>query len=347
MENCPSCGVARQPEQSGTYCVNCGAPFQAKVEASNAGEPMAVRVPSACLILIHLKEYALLEATCRVGRDPTSDILVSDPLISRLHAEVCYQDGSYWITDQGSSNGTWVNNVNNVNNVKKLMPQTPHPLSDGDVLRMGGKKLLFYFYANREAIPFPLSALLADTEAEASQEQTEHAALSRATPSQEQQTLGPLSRQGPVQDRAFVVFPQPEVGEAPGPSSAQIQAVRPIEAESKVVPGTLSGEVRALEERTAQAEELIERVRKRLEQIMQELEAALGKELQKELEAALGKELREEEVNLWRLWRELCSKQRDIGLLTLVGQQAHRYKEVFELVKACLELVRPQEERKE
>ena len=44
-----------------------------------------------------------------IGRLPESDVPVSDPGVSRRHAEVRRQDGDYLLVDLGSTNGTMVN----------------------------------------------------------------------------------------------------------------------------------------------------------------------------------------------------------------------------------------------
>ena len=42
----------------------------------------------------------------RLGRDAGCEIHIDDPMISRRHAAVSYQDGRWWISDLGSRNGT-------------------------------------------------------------------------------------------------------------------------------------------------------------------------------------------------------------------------------------------------
>lgn len=42
----------------------------------------------------------------RIGRDEGCELHLDDPLISRRHVEVSHTNGSWWITDLGSSNGT-------------------------------------------------------------------------------------------------------------------------------------------------------------------------------------------------------------------------------------------------
>jgi len=45
----------------------------------------------------------------RIGRDPTSEIVVSGGHVSRRHAELVLREEQLWIRDLGSSNGTYVN----------------------------------------------------------------------------------------------------------------------------------------------------------------------------------------------------------------------------------------------
>jgi hypothetical protein len=46
-----------------------------------------------------------------IGRDPTCRVFVDDPLASREHARLCVQPAGTTITDVGSANGVFVNNV--------------------------------------------------------------------------------------------------------------------------------------------------------------------------------------------------------------------------------------------
>ena len=44
-----------------------------------------------------------------IGRSRTSGCIVSDPSVSRAHAVVRCSDGTWWLRDAGSTNGTYVN----------------------------------------------------------------------------------------------------------------------------------------------------------------------------------------------------------------------------------------------
>lgn len=68
-----------------------------------------------------------------IGRKRTNDIALEDTNISRVHASVDYLEGNYYLSDLGSTNGTYVNG--NRISKKKLI--------EGDQIRMGKTILEF------------------------------------------------------------------------------------------------------------------------------------------------------------------------------------------------------------
>ena len=63
-----------------------------------------------------------------VGRDPGCEIVVTDGSVSRRHARLELRDGvTWWVVDQGSANGTYVNSLK--------VAETA--LKDGQELRFG------------------------------------------------------------------------------------------------------------------------------------------------------------------------------------------------------------------
>jgi len=50
--------------------------------------------------------------------------------VGRKHARLVIIEGRLYLEDQGSINGTFINR-------KKLAPETPQPLNDGDEIRLG------------------------------------------------------------------------------------------------------------------------------------------------------------------------------------------------------------------
>lgn len=67
-----------------------------------------------------------------IGRHPDCDLRLSDPLVSRRHAEIRPAGNRFLVVDT-SSNGTRVGGV----------AVTQHALSDGDVIEVGGQRLTF------------------------------------------------------------------------------------------------------------------------------------------------------------------------------------------------------------
>jgi len=60
-----------------------------------------------------------------------------DKGVSREHARISFRGGQAFIEDLGSTNHTFVNQ-------KELAPRQPHPLNNGDEVRLGRLKLTFY-----------------------------------------------------------------------------------------------------------------------------------------------------------------------------------------------------------
>ena len=59
--------------------------------------------------------------------------MIEDDQVSRRHALVTVFDDGARVNDLGSTNGTWVNGA-------RVSPD-PHPLLEGDELRVGGTRL--------------------------------------------------------------------------------------------------------------------------------------------------------------------------------------------------------------
>ncbi len=51
----------------------------------------------------------VLPEECSIGRGPDNDIVLADSFVSTAHAAINYGDGSWWIEDLGSRNGSLVN----------------------------------------------------------------------------------------------------------------------------------------------------------------------------------------------------------------------------------------------
>ena len=54
------------------------------------------------------KIFELVQEELTIGRDITNRIVINDPEVSRKHARLVLQSGSYVIEDLGSTNGTFL-----------------------------------------------------------------------------------------------------------------------------------------------------------------------------------------------------------------------------------------------
>jgi hypothetical protein len=81
------------------------------------------------------KVYELSQAVINIGRDYANDIVINHPEISRRHARLTVQGGSYVLEDLGSTNGCFVNG-------QRLLG--PHLLRPGELISFGDHIRLSY-----------------------------------------------------------------------------------------------------------------------------------------------------------------------------------------------------------
>ncbi|MEU9853539.1 FHA domain-containing protein [Streptomyces sp. NPDC047974] len=141
---CPHCG-APVPVPTNRVCVVCqrllGEPARPPRTADAAGAgagPLATRrdLPTAVLrIRFGTEERSLTPgSTLLLGRAPAAraahELLARYDNVSRRHATVGLEpDGSAWVRDEHSTNGTFLNG-------SPVGPGARTPLQDGDVLRL-------------------------------------------------------------------------------------------------------------------------------------------------------------------------------------------------------------------
>lgn len=68
-----------------------------------------------------------------IGRDPTNDVPINHPIVSKKHAEIVKEAGQVYLKDLGSTNGTFVNGIK----IKR------HPLQELDRIVIGPLELHF------------------------------------------------------------------------------------------------------------------------------------------------------------------------------------------------------------
>lgn len=123
-------------------------PAWAAEQVAPAGAPyLAVRWPQG-----QTSSFQLSKDVTLVGRAPEADLRFPDNLryISGRHAEIRRAAPGFEVTDLGSTNGTRLNN-------QPLKPNTPVPLRDGSVIRIGdenfGVSVGITFFNPEEAKP--------------------------------------------------------------------------------------------------------------------------------------------------------------------------------------------------
>ena len=88
-------------------------------------------IPRIVLSLATAPSVRTWSSTChlRIGRLPELEVVLDDPSVSRLHAEVLLNEEGWVVRDRGSSNGTARNGVR--------IGRTPQPVSPGDTIQVG------------------------------------------------------------------------------------------------------------------------------------------------------------------------------------------------------------------
>lgn len=80
-------------------------------------------------------DFKLYEGRNIIGRDGDCQIVVPDGTVTGKHAVILFRNGKYSITDQQSSNGTYVNGED--------IELEPRYIKDGDVIKMGDTEFKF------------------------------------------------------------------------------------------------------------------------------------------------------------------------------------------------------------
>lgn len=112
-----------------------GGALGAAAGAAASLQSQAPAAPAAQLIDLNTNDVRYVnQARCTIGRERSAaDLVVSDPNVSRRHAELTYTGSDWTLEDLNSTNGTFVNN-------RRIMRC---PLRDGDVLTFGLSKFEF------------------------------------------------------------------------------------------------------------------------------------------------------------------------------------------------------------
>lgn len=157
-ERCRTCGRVLDPRWHGV-CRHCaaeptpvevmepvapGEPAAEAVTEETLGAPVPVKTEKILLeqpvigwLIVEKgplpgREFRLRDGTT-IGRGAENDIIIDDAAVSRQHAKVQLEDGTFFLHDLGAANPTRVNGVE----IER------HPLTDGDRVELGNTTLVF------------------------------------------------------------------------------------------------------------------------------------------------------------------------------------------------------------
>lgn len=91
------------------------------------------------------------QSTCTIGRAPDNCVTLNDPMASRHHAHIKYQDNRFVIVDGVVVNEEVKRSINKV--MLNGKPQNEHALVDGDLITIGRSQLRFEQPLKEEAGP--------------------------------------------------------------------------------------------------------------------------------------------------------------------------------------------------
>ncbi len=115
--------------------------FQMEEQPETAGEASAEKLPKAFLIVNGVSTFFIKQPVVNIGRDPSNQLRLDDPQISRQHAQLRFIDGHFMIFDLDSLSGTLVNGL----------PVSSHALAPGDVIQLACLPLVFGIEDTRAA----------------------------------------------------------------------------------------------------------------------------------------------------------------------------------------------------
>lgn len=136
---CSNCGV--QLEADINFCDTCGTPVGTAPSLSVVRGRLVVQDTRAALSFPPGKTEIIIGREDAIGNIfPDVDLIDhggNEGGVSRRHARIFVQGGQIFIEDLDSTNCTHVNQ-------QTLIPKHPHPLNNGDEVRLGRVKLSFY-----------------------------------------------------------------------------------------------------------------------------------------------------------------------------------------------------------
>ena len=156
MSTCPACGF--ELVEPVNFCPHCGASlaklsgdttrvipavvdeFQT-ADLTPADSAAVEALPPGSAILLVLRgthagaRYLIDSDVVTSGRHPRCDIFLDDITVSRHHARFVRRGSEFWVSDQNSLNGTYVN---------KVLVESDVLLKTGDEVQIGKFRMVFF-----------------------------------------------------------------------------------------------------------------------------------------------------------------------------------------------------------
>lgn len=156
MNSCPACG--HELAEAANFCPHCGASLakmsgdttrvippvveEFQVEELAAEDAAAVEaLPGGSALLLILKggqtggRFLIDADVATAGRHPRCDIFLDDVTVSRHHARFTREGSQFWVSDENSLNGTYVNGA---------LTDGPVALRRGDEVQIGKFRMVFF-----------------------------------------------------------------------------------------------------------------------------------------------------------------------------------------------------------
>ena len=131
---CPTCGKQVPPPFG--FCPDCGVALVEMGETPEIGT-FAPTKQTASLFRESTGERIPVNGALRIGKSRTNDYSMPElGTVSRNHALIEGNENGWYLTDLGSTNGTFLNG-------RELRPQEPAPLTAGDRIRLAREEFVF------------------------------------------------------------------------------------------------------------------------------------------------------------------------------------------------------------
>jgi pSer/pThr/pTyr-binding forkhead associated (FHA) protein len=96
-------------------------------------DKLETQLPKNVFLVIDKQLFPVNKTTIKIGRHAENDLIISDLLVSRWHAEIRFEEETFIIYDMESKYGTAVNNE----------PTSRRILKSGDTISLANTPLLF------------------------------------------------------------------------------------------------------------------------------------------------------------------------------------------------------------